>query len=443
MKVQFWGTRGSVTTPGRGTLRYGGNTSCVELETDAGTLLMFDCGTGARLLGLDLLRRYPSGVQASILLGHSHWDHIQGFPFFTPIFLPSSRFTIYAPSGGDKRLAEVLAGQMEYTYFPVSLEQLQANISFEDLGEDRFTIGEATIQTQYLNHTALTLGYRVSVGGVTVVYATDHEPHAQQLWRVDASGKRSVLHQGDQRHIEFLAGADLLIHDAQYTEAEYDQKLGWGHSTVEYCVDVAAEAGVKRLALFHHDPSRADTDLDRLVAACQHRAEEHGADLAVFGAAEGRSVTLRERHEASVAGAQPIEPGLSHRPRVLIAEDDPDVREVLADMLSDDDYELVVARDGREALGLALGRTPDLALIDLRMPGLDGQEVCRALRAEARTRDMPVIILTASGSENDIVLGFEGGATDYITKPFAPAMVRTRVRSWLLRSETENSARDA
>jgi CheY-like chemotaxis protein len=294
-----------------------------------------------------------------------------------------------------------------------------------------------------LNHTALTLGYRVTVGGVSVVYATDHEPHAQQLWRVDHQGVRSVLHQGDRRHIEFLSGADLVIHDAQYIEAEYAQKLGWGHSTVEYCVDVAAEAGVKRLALFHHDPSRTDADLDRLVAACQQRADARGAELAVFAAAEGRGVNLRERHEHATADAYPVEPGLSHRPRVLIAEDDADVRDALVDTLADDDYELVVARDGREALGLAFGRTPDLALIDLRMPGMDGQSVCRALRAEPRTQKVPVIILTASGTEADIVEGFEGGATDYITKPFAPAMVRTRVRSWLLRSENDRGGNDS
>ena len=436
MQVRFWGTRGSLATPGQTTLRYGGNTSCVELRTDDGTLLIFDCGTGARALGLSLLQSSAESIKGAILLGHSHWDHIQGFPFFGPIFVPGNEFTIYAPSGGDKRLAEVLAGQMEYTYFPVSLDQLQAQIAFHDLVEDTFTVGEVTVRTQYLNHTALTLAYRISVGGVDVVYATDHEPHAASLWHTDVgSGKRSIVHQGDQRHIDFLANADLVIHDAQYTEQEYAQgKTGWGHSPVEYVVDVAAEANVKRLALFHHDPTHNDQDLDRLVARCQRRAEASGADLAVFGASEGQSVELRAGRRAADSGQGPVEPALAHRPRILIAEDDPEIRGVLADILGEDDYEIVVARDGQEALALALGRTPDLVLLDLMMPIVDGREVCRALRSEPRTRDVPVVVLTASSSDDDIVAGFEEGATDYITKPFAPSMVRTRVRSWLLRT---------
>src|SRR5919204_616064 len=212
MHVRFWGTRGSLATPGQTTLRYGGNNSCVEVRTDDGTLLIFDCGTGARALGVSLLKSADSPIRGSILLGHSHWDHIQGFPFFGPIFVPGNEFTIYAPTGGDRKLAEVLAGQMEYTYFPVSLDQLQASIEFHDLGEDTFQVGEITVRTQYLNHTALTLGYRVSVGGMAVVYATDHEPHAPVFWHTDpASGQRSVVHQGDQRHVEFLAEADLVI----------------------------------------------------------------------------------------------------------------------------------------------------------------------------------------------------------------------------------------
>jgi CheY-like chemotaxis protein len=326
---------------------------------------------------------------------------------------------------------------MEYTYFPVSLEQLQANISFQDLGEDSFAVGEATVRTQYLNHTALTLAYRVSVGGVEVVYATDHEPHAPTLWHTDRnSSTRNIVHQGDQRHIDFLAGVDLVIHDAQYTQQEYTEgKLGWGHSPVEYVVDVAAEAGVKRLALFHHDPGRTDDDLDKLVARCQRRAESYEADLAVFGASEGRSVELREHTPAAGEGQTPAEPALTGRPRILIAEDDAEIRGILSDILSEDDYELVGARDGQEALALALGRTPDLVLLDLVMPNVDGREVCRALRSDPRTRNTPIVVLTASSSEADIMGGFEEGATDYITKPFAPAMVRTRVRSWLLRSE--------
>jgi phosphoribosyl 1,2-cyclic phosphodiesterase/CheY-like chemotaxis protein len=438
VKARFWGTRGSLATPGPSTLRYGGNTSCVELCTQSGTRIIFDCGTGARLLGLSLLRSMPTGVAASILLGHTHWDHIQGFPFFGPVFDPTSRIAIYAPAGGDTQLAGVLAGQMEYTYFPIELEQLQASITFHNLGEDTFTVGDATVTTQYLNHTALTLGYRVTAGGVTVVYATDHEPHNSTLAHTDDSaGTRSIIHQGDQRHIDLLAGADLVIHDAQYTEQEYAAKAGWGHSPMEYAVDVAIEGGVKRLALFHHDPSRGDRDLDRLLARCQRRAEASAADLAVFGAREGRSVRLRERDCGGEDATEPVEPAVGEHLRVLIAHGDRDTRTLLADALGEDNYEFVLARDDGEALTLARDRPPDLVLLDADSGALAGREVCRALRAEPNTRDVPVVLLTADGSDTGIMEGFEDGATDYLTEPFVPAIVRTRVRSWLLRGGRE------
>jgi CheY-like chemotaxis protein len=373
-------------------------------------------------------------VEGAILLGHTHWDHIQGFPFFAPAFHPGSRITIYAPTGGDVRLSEVLAGQMQYTYFPVDLGQLQASIEFRELGEGEFSIGDASIRTQYLNHTALTLGYRVTAGGVTVVYATDHEPHAQRLLTAETSdGGTGLSHPADRRHVEFLAGADLVIHDAQYTMDEYAQKIGWGHSPVEYVVDVAAAAGVESLGLFHHDPSRGDRDLDRLVAAAQRRAEASSAELAVFGAREGQVISLREAAAAAADRSEPDRPVLEGRPRLLIVEDDAAIRELLTATFAEDDYELVVARDGREAVGLALGRPPDLVLLDLMMPNLDGLGVCRALRSEPETHETPIVMLTVSDSDADMQGSFEEGATDYLTKPFAPALVRTRVRSWLLR----------
>ncbi len=435
MRIRFWGTRGSLPTPGPRTVRYGGNSACVELRTRAGTLLIFDCGTGARELGQSLLQAEPSGVDGAILLGHTHWDHIHGFPFFAPAFHSGSRFTIYAPTGGDVQLSEVLAGQMQYTYFPIDLGQLQAAIEFRELGEGEFSIGEASVRAQYLNHTALTLGYRVSAGGVTVVYATDHEPHAQRLLASGSpDGPLSLSHPSDQRHVELLTGADVVIHDAQYTADEYAQKIGWGHSPVEYVVDAAAAAGVQYLGLFHHDPSHDDREMDQLVAACQRRAEASGAELAVFGAREGQVITLRETAGAAADPGEPTRPILEGRLRVLIVEDDAAIRELLTATFAQDDYELVVARDGREAVGLALGRPPDLVLCDLMMPELDGLGVCRALRSEPETRETPIIMLTVSDSDAHMHGSFEEGATDYLTKPFAPALVRTRVRSWLLRT---------
>ena len=178
MRIRFWGTRGSLPKPGRTTLRYGGNTSCVELQTARGTLIVLDCGTGAHELGQALLDAGPSPLRGHLLISHTHWDHIQGFPFFAPLFASHSEWDIYAPGGLGKRLEDTLAGQMEYTYFPVTLEQLDATVRFHDLVEGAFEIEDVHVAARFLNHPALTLGYRLEAGGASVVYAVDHEPHS-------------------------------------------------------------------------------------------------------------------------------------------------------------------------------------------------------------------------------------------------------------------------
>src|SRR5688572_22408326 len=241
MLVRFWGTRGSIPAPGPETLRYGGNTPCVEVRTgdgdgDAdGELLILDCGTGARKLGLTLARSGP--LKAHLLLGHTHADHIQGLPFFVPAFVRGSELTIYGPGGLDRDLASAIGGQMEYTYFPVPFEALPATFTFRELGEGDFSIGDVRVRTHQLNHTSPCLGYRLDAGGVSLVYALDHEPHAGALWHPDrAAGDydpAALLHPGDRAHVVFLHGADVVIHDAQYTDAEYPTKVGWGHATVE------------------------------------------------------------------------------------------------------------------------------------------------------------------------------------------------------------------
>src|SRR5437899_255717 len=181
MRVRFWGTRGSIATPGPTTLRYGGNTSCVELVTNSGLRFIFDCGTGIRPLGIDMMAKLKPPIKATILLGHTHWDHIQGFPFFTPAFEPGNKFTVVGPKGMGRSLAEVLSGQMEFTYFPVELDQLPARIEFRELGEGIFDFGGTKLITQFINHPAPCLGYRIEADGVIVVYQCDHEPYAETL----------------------------------------------------------------------------------------------------------------------------------------------------------------------------------------------------------------------------------------------------------------------
>ena len=180
MQVRFWGTRGSIPKCGPKVLRYGGSTACVEVLTDSGTLIVIDCGSGAHALGL-ALQAGGLGRRGHLLISHTHWDHIQGLPFFAPLFVPGNKWDIYAPRGVRQSLEQTLAGQMQSTYFPVELEALGADISFHELVEGDLEIGDARVETRYLNHPALTLGYRLSADGATVVYACDHEPHADEL----------------------------------------------------------------------------------------------------------------------------------------------------------------------------------------------------------------------------------------------------------------------
>jgi len=184
MRVTFYGTRGSIATPGPSTVRYGGNTSCVAVRSDAGTLIILDIGTGAAVLGRELMAEAAqTGKKLSghIMIGHTHWDHIQGLPFFAPLFVPGNEWDIYAPRGLRESLQDTLAGQMEYTYFPVELDQLGATIRYHDLIEGSLNVGDIAVTARYLNHPALTLGYRLHADGATMVYSCDHEPHSRAL----------------------------------------------------------------------------------------------------------------------------------------------------------------------------------------------------------------------------------------------------------------------
>src|SRR5262245_34946922 len=433
MRVRFWGTRGSLAKAGPSTLRYGGNTSCVEVRSAAGTLLVLDCGTGSHGLGQTLLASGPQPVHGHLLISHTHWDHIQGLPFFAPLFVPGNQWEIYGPLGLGPSLRDTLAGQMQYTYFPITLDQLGATIQYHELVEGTFQVGDIHVRTHYLNHPALTLGYRLEADGVAVVYACDHEPYTEQL----ALGLGEISG-NDRRHAAFLAGADLLIHDAQYTASEYASKIGWGHSTVEYAVHVSHEAGVKRLALTHHDPLRDDHALDRILAAVWADLEQKGSALQVCAAAEGQDLELHAtvarrplRTPEEISALPPTVPALQ-QPSVLIGLIDASTALALAQTIHADDICVRVAPDGDAVLQMVSVEHPSLVLVEHAPPTLDGLAVCRAIRGAdtAYARDVP-IILTAC--QEDETAGATAGVTDWLLKPFSDAYVRTRVRAWLLR----------
>ena len=304
MHVRFWGTRGSIASPGPHTVRYGGNTSCVEVGTRGGALIILDAGTGLRALGAELCKGPPR--RGHLLIGHTHWDHIQGFPFFAPLHIPEWEWDVYAPRGFDVSLRETLAGQMQYRYFPVSLENLGARVRFHDLLEGTFDADGVRVTAHYLNHPALTLGYRLQADGATVVYATDHEPRSERA-AMPAPGD-AAIESSEIGHHEFVADADLLIHDAQYLAEEYPAKRGWGHSTLEYVVDLAERARVRRLCLFHHDPCRSDDAVDGLLARARDRIRERGASFDIFAAQEGACVDVHGDASAATTAPAPDQP---------------------------------------------------------------------------------------------------------------------------------------
>lgn len=277
MRIQFFGVRGSVATAGAETQRYGGNTSCLVVEA-GGETLIFDAGTGIRKLGCAL---GPVGVNAHLFLSHLHWDHIQGFPFFTPAYVPGNQLTIHgvAPAGGTVR--DVFAQQMTAPTFPVSLDVMRADLRFIDIPEEeRIVVGRAKVRWHGVDHPNGCVAYRVDHGGKSVVYATDLEHRAGVI---------------DDGLVELAQGADLLIYDAMYTPEEYDgvggfSRKGWGHSTFAAGAEVAVAASVKKLALFHHDPSHDDGFMDALVERAQKTRS--GTLTDVFAAQEGHEVVL-------------------------------------------------------------------------------------------------------------------------------------------------------
>lgn len=432
MHVRFWGTRGSIATPGAATVRYGGNTSCVEVRSKSGIVIVIDCGTGAHALGKALIDEGKASA-GHILISHTHWDHIQGLPFFAPLFAEGNEWHIYGPRGLGQSLREVLAGQMEYAYFPVALNAFAAKVHFHEVVEGGFPIGDVRITTQYLNHPALTVGYRFESDGASFVYASDHEPHEPDA----AHGHVEVVERRDAAHIEFLQDADLVVHDAQYTAAEYPSKIGWGHSTIEYCVDAAIAANVRQLALYHHDPLRTDDEVDALLKGAQERAAEAGSSLLVTGAAEGETIELRGSPRPKKSAAykpsslvQP--PSTVSEELVLIAGVAPNEQDVLCAAAKADGIPSLIESAFDHLGEVVEQRRPSLILLG-DAAGADPLAACKQLRSCDHAADIPIIIVADQASV-DAEKGEAAGVTDWLTWPYSVQYARSRMRAWVMRS---------
>jgi phosphoribosyl 1,2-cyclic phosphodiesterase/DNA-binding response OmpR family regulator len=433
MKVRFWGTRGSIATPGPATVRYGGNTSCVEVRSDSGEVILIDCGTGAHALG-QALKEQAKACSGHILISHTHWDHIQGLPFFAPLFVAGNEWHIYGPRGLGQSLRDVLAGQMEYAYFPVALNAFAATVHFHEVVEGGFSIGDVRIETRYLNHPALTVGYRIEADGATLVYASDHEPHSPEA----GQGHGEAAEGGDLAHVDFIRGADVLIHDAQYTAAEYPAKVGWGHSTIEYVVDAAVAANVRHVVLFHHDPARSDDAVDQLIEGARFRARRAKAQLLITGAAEGDVLDLHGEDEPKFA---PFLPSSLVNPAndllkelVLIAGVGDEERAVLKAAAEADSIPSVSVSTEKLIEAIQSGH-PSLVFLGDAAPGADPVALCQMLRAlpGEDAKGIPIIIVTDQAKVS-AERGEAAGVTDWLTRPYSMQYARSRMRAWLMRS---------
>jgi phosphoribosyl 1,2-cyclic phosphodiesterase/CheY-like chemotaxis protein len=290
--VKFWGVRGSIPTPGQTTVFFGGNTSCVEVRAD-GELIILDAGSGIRPLGEALAAEFrDQPMELTLLISHTHWDHIQGFPFFLPAYDARNRVHILGYEGARDGLAATLAGQMESPYFPIALKQMPGNIVIEEIKEMTFNLGNVRVEACFSNHPGVCVGYKLYTSGGTIVYLPDNESFNKETQKAHGG----ALPRNIEKNIaEFIHEADVLILDSQYTSDEYQKHIGWGHGCVDDVVQIALQSKVKRLVLFHHDPAHDDRMISNMLMHAREIAQKAGTTMRVEAAREGEQFTLGSR----------------------------------------------------------------------------------------------------------------------------------------------------
>jgi phosphoribosyl 1,2-cyclic phosphodiesterase len=292
--LKFWGVRGSIPTPGPTTLRYGGNTPCVELNYDGDNFFILDAGSGIRAFGQHLMGR-GKPVKSHIFISHMHWDHIQGIPFFVPAFIPGNEFVFHGAQEADVKLEDILADQMNPVNFPVQIDEMASKFKFQEMYEGSYTIEGIKTEAMYLNHPGYALGYKFLINKKPVVYVSDNEPypvHPNTSKESDNPTGNKLIEDNNQRMINFARDAHIFIHDAQYTPEEYKSKYQWGHSPYDYTVKIALEAGVNTLVLFHHDPVHDDDFIDGMVDSAKKISWQAGSNMKIIGAREGLELPL-------------------------------------------------------------------------------------------------------------------------------------------------------
>ncbi len=304
VNITFWGVRGSTPCPCTENQRYGGNTACVSIERPGRDPIILDLGTGLRFFGKT--QPVDGSFSGTAFVTHIHWDHVQGLPFFTPVLAPGGHLTVHAPRPApDLSLQDAFGQFMRPPYFPVRAEQLHGHIDFVDVDDGEvIEVDGATVRCRSVPHVGATHGYRVEVDGVVVTYISDHQQPADGTDRIDPGAWA------------LCEGADLVIHDAQFLPDEFSRKSNWGHCTVEYAVHVAASAGARRLALFHHDPERNDAAVDALLDDARRLGAERGLQEGI-AAAEGTTVSLSPAPDADLADRVASAPAVDASARVV------------------------------------------------------------------------------------------------------------------------------